>query len=238
MTRLASPELAQRQGMAAQGMAGLPAVGSPMPIPAHLPKTLEEMIIRQANKGGGMAGGKSMQELINLNTSLKHPVNPETARHNSAMEGFAGKRVELMETPSQKQARAIALAKEKENIATGSPRNQNLRRDPSGLLIPEGPGKIKEDKTTVIGDPNAAPGTTYTGNVRFTPKQDQGSISVTDEAASGKKTTVRTPIKKTAAVPASRPAPGGQATFTGKYDGSKRPIYKLPDGREQAWTGD
>lgn len=36
-------------------------------------------------------------------------------------------------------------------------------------------------------------------------------------------------------IPKTRPAPGGKASFTGKYDDQGNPIYKLPDGSLRPW---
>ena len=150
MTRLDSPELAQRQGMAD----ALPKVGGFMPMQPTRPKTLEEEIIRQGYQGGGMAGGKPMQELINLNTAIKHPINPETARHNQRMEGFAEKRANAVQTPQEKfddwltkhnitSATQKDLARYHDELANNAPRNQNID-DETGISM--GPGKFRKPK--------------------------------------------------------------------------------------------
>ncbi len=42
----------------------------------------------------------------------------------------------------------------------------------------------------------------------------------------------------TGTIPQTRPAPGGNATYTGRQDSKGYPIYKLPNGKEQAWAGE
>jgi hypothetical protein len=148
VTAPTDPEQIARQTAQNKGIADLPAVGGYAPIQPQRPKTLEEMIIRQATSSGGGMVGKSTQDLINLNTSLKHPVNPETVRHNQAVEGLtkeqrdiAREGLKLRETPEQKLTRSLTVAREKENLATNSPRNQNIDEE-TGISM--GPGKYRK----------------------------------------------------------------------------------------------
>lgn len=229
----------------AQQIYGMPVVpqGPIQPAAPSLDQMISGIIQKQ------QAGGKefTVQDLI----GLKHPQSsttiigkdgetkqvPGRAIFDPAVKEDASfKRALLLEQARQGnreslKALGFANAKALKDYEDGLASKQNYRRDPSGLLVPEGPGKIHE--STVIGDPNAAPGTTYQGNVKFPP--NQGSVSsTTKETPMGKETS--TTVKKPIIPPQkTRPAPGGTATYTGKNDANGKPIYKLPDGSTKVW---
>jgi hypothetical protein len=151
VTSPTDPAQIARDVVQQQGMANLPAVGSPMPIAPTRPSTLEAAMIKNLPPGTDYTSlwkaahaknatqygvydpaTKTMQSTGNVRPTVLHP--KETFEEWTAKQGI-------------KDANAKDRIRYANEVADTSPRNQNYQVGPTGIPEPMGVGKFRNIPT-------------------------------------------------------------------------------------------